>query len=168
LNVGAPNSDRDNVDIRIKLGVEDLIAAYSAAIDEDRLEDWPEFFVETAKYVISTKDDFDQGLPFGVIYADSRAMLIDRVTALRQANIYEPHSYRHVVGQIRVFNGANGYVDARSSFIIVRIMKDGATTLFATGEYRDRIDTKSDPFRFVERLVLTDSHKFDTLLALPL
>ena len=43
-----------------------------------------------------------------------------------------------------------------------------ATMLFATGEYRDRIDTKSDPFRFVERLVLTDSHKFDTLLALPL
>jgi 3-phenylpropionate/cinnamic acid dioxygenase small subunit len=155
-------------DIRIKLGVEDLIAAYAAAIDEDRLEDWPDLFVEQGKYVISTKEDFDAGLPFGVIYADSRAMLIDRVTALRQANIYEPQSYRHVIGPIRVLDGEGGEVEARSNFMVVRIMKDGTTTVFATGEYRDRIDTRAEPFRFIERRVLTDSHKFDTLLALPL
>jgi 3-phenylpropionate/cinnamic acid dioxygenase small subunit len=155
-------------DIRIKLGVEDLIAAYAAAIDEDRLEDWPDLFVEQGKYVISTKEDFDAGLPFGVIYADSRAMLIDRVTALRQANIYEPHSYRHVIGPIRVLEGEDSEVEARSNFMVVRIMKDGTTTLFATGEYRDRIDIQAEPFRFIERRVLTDSHKFDTLLALPL
>jgi 3-phenylpropionate/cinnamic acid dioxygenase small subunit len=155
-------------DISIKLGVEDLIAAYAAAIDEDRLEDWPDLFVEQGKYVISTKEDFDAGLPFGVIYADSRAMLVDRVTALRQANIYEPHSYRHVIGPTRVLDGEDGEVEARSNFIVVRIMKDGTTTVFATGEYRDRIDIQSEPFRFIERRVLTDSHKFDTLLALPL
>ena len=156
------------MDIRIRLGVEDLIAAYSAAIDEDRLEDWPNFFVEDCRYVISTRDDFDAGLPFGVIYADSRSMLLDRVTALRQANIYEPHGYRHVVGPIRVLDGANGVAEARSNFMITRIMKDGAMMLFATGEYRDRVAVGSEPFKFVERLVLTDSHKFDTLLALPL
>ena len=156
------------MDIRIKLGVEDLIAAYSAAVDDNRLEDWPDFFVEAGGYVISTKEDFDAGLPFGAIYADSRAMLIDRVTALRRANIYEPHSYRHVVGPIRVIGSNDGLAEARSNFIVVRIMKDGSTMLFATGEYRDRIDTKSEPFKFVERMVLTDSHKFDTLIALPL
>lgn len=155
-------------DIRIRLGVEDLIAAYAAAIDEDRLEEWPDFFVEQGSYVISTKEDFEAGLPFGVIYAESRAMLVDRVTALRRANIYEPHSYRHVVGPIRVLDGDNGEVQARSNFMVVRIMKDGATTLFATGEYRDRIDVHVEPFRFIERRVVTDSHKFDTLLALPL
>jgi 3-phenylpropionate/cinnamic acid dioxygenase small subunit len=32
------------------------------------------------------------------IYADSRAMLRDRVTAPRTANIYERQSYRHIVG----------------------------------------------------------------------
>jgi 3-phenylpropionate/cinnamic acid dioxygenase small subunit len=156
------------LDIRIRHGVEDLIAAYSAAIDEDRLEEWPDFFVESGRYVISTRDDFDNGLPFGVIYADSRAMLLDRVTALRQANIYEPHGYRHVVGPIRVLDGVDGLAEARSNFMITRIMKDGAMMLYATGEYRDRVDVGSEPFKFVERLVLTDSHKFDTLLALPL
>jgi len=28
------------------------------------------------------------------------AALIDRTTALRQANIFEPHHYRHIVGPI--------------------------------------------------------------------
>lgn len=156
------------VDIRIRLGVEDLIGAYSSAIDEDRLEDWPNFFVDAGRYAILTRDDFDQGLRFGVISADSKAMLLDRVTALRQANIYEPHGYRHIVGPIRVVAEANGIAEAKSNFMVVRIMKDGETTLFVTGEYRDRIDVSAEPFRFIERVVLTDSHKFDTLLALPL
>jgi anthranilate 1,2-dioxygenase small subunit len=156
------------VDIRVRLGVEDLIAAYSAAIDEDRLEDWPNFFIDAGRYNILTRDDFDEGLPFGVISAQSKAMLIDRVTALRQANIYEPHGYRHIVGPIRVVSEAGGVAEARSNFIVVRIMKDGTTDLFVTGEYRDKVDVRTEPFKFIERVALTDSHKFDTLLALPL
>jgi len=156
------------LDIRIRLGVEDLIGAYSAAIDEDRLEDWPNFFIDTGRYSILTRDDFNEGLRFGVISADSKAMLLDRVTALRQANIYEPHGYRHIVGPMRVISQSGGVAEARSNFMVVRIMKNGETMLFVTGEYRDKIDVTAEPFRFIERLVLTDSHKFDTLLALPL
>ncbi len=156
------------MDIRIRLGVQDLIAAYTAAIDEDRLEDWPEFFIEAGRYSILTRDDFSQGLSFGVISATSKAMLLDRVTALRQANIYEPHGYRHVVGPIRVIDHDASVANVRSNFMVARIMKNGATMLFVTGEYRDCVDVTSEPFKFIERLVLTDSHKFDTLLALPL
>jgi 3-phenylpropionate/cinnamic acid dioxygenase small subunit len=90
------------------------------------------------------------------------------VTALRQANIYEPHGYRHIVGPIRVIGVNGATAEARSNFIVMRIMRDGETMVFATGEYRDRIDISATPFKFAERLVLTDSHKFDTLLALPL
>ncbi len=47
-------------------------------------------------------------------------------------------------------------------------MHDGVTTLFATGRYLDRIDIASAPFRFSERIVVLDSDKIDTLLAIPL
>jgi len=40
--------------------------------------------------------------------------------------------------------------------------------LFASGIYRDRIDVSHVPCRFIERIVVTDSHKIDTLLAIPL
>ena len=59
-------------------------------------------------------------------------------------------------------------VKARSHFLVVRTMRTGDAMLFASGIYRDRIDVSSLPYRFIERIVVTDSHKIDTLLAIPL
>ncbi len=61
-----------------------------------------------------------------------------------------------------------GVAVAHSNFLAVRIMHDGATTLFASGRYLDRIDVSAAPFRFNERIVVLDSDKIDTLLAIPL
>ncbi len=47
----------------------------------------------------TTARNHRQNLPAGVMWANSRGMLLDRVTSLRQANIYEPQSYRHILGQ---------------------------------------------------------------------
>ena len=47
-------------------------------------------------------------------------------------------------------------------------MHDGETSLFATGRYLDRIDLSAEPYRFIERLVVLDSQKIDTLLVIPL
>ena len=104
----------------------------------------------------------------GVIYAASRGMLIDRITALRQANIFEPHRYRHIVGPIRVEQVDTTVARVRSNFLAVRVMHDGEMTLFAAGRYLDRIDLTSQPYRFIERLVVLDSQKIDTLLVIPL
>jgi anthranilate 1,2-dioxygenase small subunit len=55
-----------------------------------------------------------------------------------------------------------------SHFVVARIMHDGVTSLFATGRYLDRIDISGPQYRFSERLVVLDSDKIDTLLAIPL
>jgi 3-phenylpropionate/cinnamic acid dioxygenase small subunit len=90
------------------------------------------------------------------------------VTALRRANIFEPHRYRHIVGPIRVEQVDATVARARSNFIAVRVMHDGEMSLFAAGRYLDRIDLTSNPYRFIERLVVLDSQKIDTLLVIPL
>ena len=90
------------------------------------------------------------------------------VSALREANIYEPQRYRHVVGPIWFEGETDSAVRVRSNFLVIRIMHTGDTMLFATGVYRDRIDISGAPYRFIERIVVTDSHKIDTLLAIPL
>ena len=150
------------------LGIHELIAAYVDCIDEDRLEDWPDFFVEQCRYVVTSRVSQEAGLPHGVIYAASRGMLVDRVTALRQANIFEPHRYRHIVGPIRIQQIDATGAQVRSNFIAVRIMHDGEMNLFAAGRYLDRIDLTSKPYCFIERLVVLDSQKIDTLLVIPL
>ncbi|MGH7277994.1 MAG: aromatic-ring-hydroxylating dioxygenase subunit beta [Candidatus Rokuibacteriota bacterium] len=148
--------------------VAQLNADYARAIDDDRLEDWPDFFVEGCLYTITSADNHRRGLPAGLIYADSRGMLRDRVAALREANIYERQAYRHLVGLPAILGDADGALRAETPFLVVRIMRDGRMDLFATGRYVDVLVEAGGALRFRERIVVCDSSRIDTLLAIPL
>jgi anthranilate 1,2-dioxygenase small subunit/terephthalate 1,2-dioxygenase oxygenase component beta subunit len=145
-----------------------LNAAYAATIDQDRLEAWPDFFVSDCLYKITSADNHRQGYAAGIVYADSRAMLRDRITALRTANIYERQNYRHIVGLPVIVSEAAGEIVAETPFLVARIMRDAKTDLFATGVYLDRLREEDGALRFIERIVVCDSGHFDTLLAIPL
>jgi len=95
-------------------------------------------------------------------------MLRDRVKALREANIYEAQRYRHMLGPSRIEPAEGGMLQARTSFMIARIMHTGETTMFATGSYHDRVVLDGATARFAERTVILDSRQIDTLLAIPL
>jgi anthranilate 1,2-dioxygenase small subunit len=95
-------------------------------------------------------------------------MLRDRVAALREANIYERQAYRHLVGLPAILGEAGGAVRAETPFLVVRIMRDGTMDLFATGRYLDALVEEGGALRFRERIVVCDSSRFDTLLAIPL
>jgi anthranilate 1,2-dioxygenase small subunit len=104
------------------------------------------------------------------MWADSRAMLKDRVTALREANVYERQSYRHILGAPGILSDEGGAITASTSFLVVRIMHDGRMDLFATGRYLDviRTDEADGRAKFAERIVVCDSSRVDTMLAIPL
>jgi len=155
-------------DLALRLALGDLNAAYADCIDDDRLEEWPDFFVEDCRYRITSRESHAAGLRHGVIYCASRGMLVDRVMAMRRANIFEPHRYRHIVGPTRIDRAEGGVAEARTNFLAVRIMHNGESQLFATGRYLDKIAVAAPPFRFVERTVVLDSQKIDTLLVIPL
>ena len=95
-------------------------------------------------------------------------MLEDRVAALRKANIYEPQRYRHIISVVRITGESGGLVQAEAGFIVVRTMIDGRQELFVSGRYLDSIDLSGERAVFTEKLVVLDSDKIDTLLAIPL
>lgn len=143
-------------------------ASYAHTIDSDALEQWPAFFTEKCKYRITNAENEREGLPSGIVFADSRAMLEDRIAALREANIYERHRYRHVLGIPLVDSADDKGAVARTPFIVARIMHTGETTLFVTGEYLDRFECSGGKLLLAERIAVCDSTVTDTLLALPL
>ena len=150
------------------LAVINLLAKYADCIDTDALEQWPDMFTERCVYKITTAENQARGLPIGILYADSRAMLKDRVKALRDANIYEPQRYRHIISAVCITERDGAIFGARSNFLVVRTTADGTQDLFAAGCYIDRVDFSGDRPRFAEKLVVLDSDKVDTLLAIPL
>jgi anthranilate 1,2-dioxygenase small subunit len=152
----------------VRLGIHELIAAYADCIDDDRLEEWPDFFVDECRYLVTDRESHEAGLKHGVIYCASRGMLVDRVTSLRRVLMFEAHRYRHLVGPTRILSFDGGTAETRSNVFVARVMRTGETSLFATGRYLDRIDVSRTPYRFIERLVVLDSQKIDTLLVIPL
>ncbi|MEA2739691.1 MAG: terephthalate 1,2-dioxygenase oxygenase component beta subunit [Acetobacteraceae bacterium] len=145
-----------------------LNADYAAAIDDDRLEEWPAFFLDDCLYKITSADNLRDGNEAGIVYADSRAMLADRVLALRRANIYERQTYRHIVGTPRLLVPEAADIVAETPFLVVRTMRDGRMDLFVAGRYRDRLRDEAGTLRLRERIVICDSSHFDTLVAIPL
>jgi 3-phenylpropionate/cinnamic acid dioxygenase small subunit len=143
-----------------------LNTEYANCIDADRLEDWPGLFLDQCLYKITTADNHRRGYAAGLVYADSRAMLTERVAALREANIYERQSYRHIVGMPALRQGDE--IAAETPFLVVRTMRDGRMDLFAAGVYLDRVREDRGTLRFAERIVVCDSSRIDTLLAIPL
>lgn len=143
-------------------------AAYARAIDSDALEAWPSFFTEDCLYRITHVENERDGLPAGIVYADSRAMLEDRIAALRQANVYERQRYRHLLGIPLVDSVGNNGAQARTPFMVARIMATGESMLFASGEYKDRFVIEDGRLLLAERVAICDSTVTDTLMALPL
>ena len=156
------------MDIELHFKVQDLNARYVHAIDEDRLEEWPNFFLDDGRYRITTAENVARGLPLSIMSATSRAMMRDRINSLRNANVYESQRYRHAVGAALIEPEKNGMVRAVTNFLVARIMHTGETTLFASGRYEDRIAVAADGLRFAEKTVVLDSRQIDTLLAIPL
>ena len=148
--------------------IDALYADYAHCLDDDALEDWPEFFIDDCAYRITSAENFEAGLPLGIVYATSKGMLVDRIMALRKANIYEPQRYRHMIGAIKIGAEEGGVLTVTANFIVVRIMQDGAMILFAAGRYLDRIVHLGGRWQFAKKDVVLDSRQIDTLLAIPL
>jgi anthranilate 1,2-dioxygenase small subunit len=145
-----------------------LQAAYIRCIDNNALEAWPDFFLDPCLYVVTSAENHKAGYEGGVIYADTRGMLIDRIAALREANVYEKQSYRHILGLPNVTVNGGDTAESETPFMVVRIMHDGETSIFATGVYLDSYRAAGNDLKFAKRVVVCDSSRIDTLMALPL
>jgi anthranilate 1,2-dioxygenase small subunit/terephthalate 1,2-dioxygenase oxygenase component beta subunit len=72
-----------------------------------------------------------------------------------------------VLGPPLVGASAGGIIEARTPFMVARVMHTGETTLFATGRYHDRIVVDGGVALFADKVAVLDSRLIDTLLALP-
>jgi anthranilate 1,2-dioxygenase small subunit len=148
--------------------LEELYTDYVHCLDADELERWPDFFTEDCFYRITSAENYEAGMPMGLIHATSRNMLKDRVSALRKANIYEPQRYRHLVSSIKIAEEGEDRLELLANFLVVRTMQEGDMTIFAAGCYVDEVRRQDGVWKFARKDVVLDSRQVDTLLAIPI
>ena len=157
---------RDN--LHVPAEVTSLIAEYAHVIDSGRFEEWPDLFTDPCLYRITTRENMDRGLPLSIILCDSRGMLLDRVVSVRTANVFIPHSYRHMVSCIQLMESGDDEWRLRSNYLVTRTMPDGTMCVFSTGEYRDHVVMVAGQPKFKERVVICDHSMINNLIAMPL
>ena len=155
------------VDRDLYFRIERLFAEYCACLDEGELEAWPELFVEDGLYEMISRENYDQGHPIPLLLLDSKGMMLDRIHSLRNANIYQPHRYRHALSGVRVTQEEENGVRVSSSYIVAQTLNEGTTDVYQSGSYYDCLIERDDTLRFKERIVVYDTARVKTLLATP-
>ncbi len=154
------------IDDYLRERLDDFQADYTHSLDDGALEAWPDYFTEDATYKIVTRENFEAGLPMGIFYCNTAGMMRDRVLALRTANIFEPHTYCHILSRAR-YAKVGEEIKGRTNFQVVRTMQDGEMSLFLAGKYLDRLVEEAGELKFKERIVVLESRRIDVLLGIP-
>lgn len=156
----------DNLRLWVELSV--LQSRYVHAIDNDLLEAWPGFFTEDGTYTIISRENEERGLPAPIIHCRNQKMMRDRVVALRHANIYEAHGYRHALGGLVIESASDREIRAVSSYIVVNTGAAGDSVVYQAGVYRDTVVKEGAAWRYREKRVIYDTSRVQTLLATPI
>jgi anthranilate 1,2-dioxygenase small subunit len=146
----------------------DLYADYGGLIDAAEWTAWLDLFAGECQYSIVPRENFDRGLPAGLVYCDSRAVLEDRIMALQEANKYNIHWDRHLIGLPRLTGEEGRGVAVEASFAVYQTDQEGESRLFAIGLYRDRVVEEGGRLKFRDKLVLLDTFAVPSLLSTPL
>jgi anthranilate 1,2-dioxygenase small subunit len=138
-------------------------------LDSDRLEEWPEHFLQDANYFVLSRENLDAGRDGGYwMYYTSQAMMRDRVTSLRHINTFNKYYCRHLITNIKVSHLDDGSLQARSNFLLVQVNFEGKTDGIRAGEYCDTLVMVKGKLKFKEKLVIIDTFNSDTTLIKPL
>jgi len=147
--------------------LQDLLTEYVYRIDADALESWLDLFTDDCVYEVLPLENIKQNLPAALILCENKRMLRDRIVALREANEYNAHTDRHVIGPLRIVAGEGGWT-VECSYAVYQSDPDGVGRLFSVGQYRDHVVAEDGTWRFRRKTVIVDNYSIPTLLATPL
>jgi len=137
--------------------IEALYADYAAALDDDQLERWPGFFTADCLYKIVPRENWERGLPIALMLCESRAMLEDRVHAVRGTAVFAPRTFRHIIGQFRVKTVEPEKYAVAANYVVFQTMVDQLTHILNAGKYMDTVVRTPEGLRFKEKICVFDS-----------
>jgi 3-phenylpropionate/cinnamic acid dioxygenase small subunit len=145
-----------------------LTAAYVHALDDGAFERWPDFFTEDCVYKIIPRENYENELPLAIWYCEGQGMLRDRVTAIRETQLYAPRAMRHITGNARVQTCVRNVLHAVTNYAVYESTLDRTSEVFSVGRYIDRIVAEDGRLRFAEKLCVFDTSLVPTSLIYPL
>lgn len=161
----APPDPRQTREVR--LAIEEFHAEYCWTLDCGDVERWPEYFTDDAVYRITARENADAGLPVGLVYADSKAMIRDRAFAIKHTQMYAPRTLQHFVTSVRVLLVRGDEIKAQSNYMLLQTLVDGPTTIQQSGRYYDTFVRRDGRLLLKERQCIYDTVLIANDLVMP-
>ena len=161
-------SETDLSRLMLQLEIDQLNAAYAAALDERRFDDWPLFFLEEGSYQLQARENFDRGLPLALMALESQGMMKDRVYGITQTIYHGPYYTRHVVSPAQVLAVEGDRIRAQAHYAVFRTRPGGVSEVYNVGRYIDEIVRTPSGLKFASRLCVYDSEMVLNSLIYPI
>lgn len=153
----------------LRAALDALLADYAYVLDEDALDQWPDFFAEDCVYKIVPRENFEMDLPLAVLSCEGQGMLRDRVTAIRETLLFEPRALRHITSGMRVLGiDSDGSVRSQTNYVVYENTVDETNSVFSVGRYIDRVVSDAGRLKYAEKLCVFDTSVIDTSLIYPI
>ena len=151
--------------------LDQLNAAYAAALDDKRFDEWPLFFTENGHYKVQARENFDRGLPLALIALESQGMMKDRVYGITQTIYHGPYYMRHVISPSRITSHITSKdgdaIKAQANYAVFRTKPGSISEVYNVGRYIDEVIKKGDCWKFRSRLCVYDSEMILNSLIYP-
>lgn len=157
-----------NERLLLQLEIDQLNAAYAAALDERRFDAWPGFFLEDGRYKVQARENFDRGLPLALIALESQGMMKDRVYGITQTIYHGPYYTRHVVSPAQVLGEEGDRIRAQAHYAVFRTRPGDASEVYNVGRYIDEMRRTPDGLKLASRTCVYDSEMVLNSLIYPI
>ena len=142
--------------------------AYYASLDDDRIEVWPDFFVEDCLYRIIPRENYEAGQKTCLMQGDSKGMLSDRVRAIRSTQVYAPRYCRRFYSGLQLVNKTGSELQARHNLLVVHTLVSQPSKILGCGAAHDRlIMGDGGHLKLVERTIVLDTEMIDNTIIYP-
>ena len=152
-----PVTEKTILTAELRLDVQELYFRYAECLDGGRLQQWPEFFLDSCIYRVTTRRNLRMGSDGDIMSLTSKTSMRDRIVAIGQSEDYEPHVQRHIISNFRVQAASEAELRVQANFQVLRTFPERGTELFVSGSYGDRIAIAENRLHFREKLCVLDS-----------
>ncbi len=123
----------------LRFEIEEFNTEYVRVLDAKDIDRWPDFFTEDGFYRVTARENYDEGLPVGLVWCDGKPMIRDRAMAVKTTMVHAPRYLRHYTSNVRVTGIEDGgVVCAEANYLVVETLMEDETRLFQAGCYIDR------------------------------
>jgi anthranilate 1,2-dioxygenase small subunit len=123
----------------LRFEIEEFNTEYARILDELDVESWCDFFTDDGFYRVTARENYDDGLPVGLVWCEGKPMLMDRAAAVKTTMVHAPRYLRHYNSNVRVTGvEPDGVITSESNYLVLETLMEDKTRIFQAGRYLDR------------------------------